>query len=75
MCKADLVVGMKFMVDHVLPTVADQLELKRRQGAIECVYRKQYLNCSNSCRSGYQPRGGDSSVRYFSDCSRNGSNE
>lgn len=40
-CKADLIVGMKVMVDHVLPTVADQLELSRRQGTIECIYRKR----------------------------------
>jgi TATA-binding protein-associated factor len=39
MCKVDLVAGMKYMVDHVLPMVTDQLDIKRRQGAIECIYR------------------------------------
>jgi TATA-binding protein-associated factor len=39
MCKVDLVAGMKYMVDNVLPMVTDQLDIKRRQGAIECIYR------------------------------------
>jgi TATA-binding protein-associated factor len=39
MCKADLVAGMKYMVDNVLPMVTDQLDVKRRQGATECIYR------------------------------------
>jgi hypothetical protein len=30
---------MKYMVDNVLPMVTDQLDIKRRQGAIECIYR------------------------------------
>jgi TATA-binding protein-associated factor len=40
MCKADVTSGMKVMVESILPMVADQHELKRRQGAIECIYRK-----------------------------------
>lgn len=39
MCKADLTSGMKFMVESILPMVPDQLNLKHRQGAIECIYR------------------------------------
>jgi len=39
MCKADLVAGMKHMIDNVLPMVTDQLEVRRRQGAVECIYR------------------------------------
>jgi TATA-binding protein-associated factor len=39
MCKANLSSGMKYMVENILPMVADQHELRRRQGAIECIYR------------------------------------
>lgn len=39
MCKANLASGMKFMVESILPIVADQHDLKRRQGATECIYR------------------------------------
>ena len=39
MCKADTTAGMKFMVESILPMVTDQHELKRRQGAVECIYR------------------------------------
>ena len=39
MCEANLTSGMKFMVESVLPIVADQHDLKRRQGATECIYR------------------------------------
>lgn len=38
MCKANLINGMKVMVDNVLPMVADQHDMERRQGAIECIY-------------------------------------
>ena len=30
---------MKFMVESILPIVADQHNLQRRQGATECIYR------------------------------------
>jgi TATA-binding protein-associated factor len=39
MCKANLSSGMKYMVENILPMVADQHELRRRQGSIECIYR------------------------------------
>ena len=39
MCRANLASGMKYMVENILPMVADQHELRRRQGAIECIYR------------------------------------
>ena len=43
MCKADLSSGMKFMVESILPMVTDQHELKRRQGAVESIYRKDLV--------------------------------
>ena len=39
MCKANLSSGMKYMVENILPMIADQHELRRRQGAVECIYR------------------------------------
>ena len=39
MCKANLVSGIKVLVEGILPVVADQIELRHRQGAIECIYR------------------------------------
>jgi len=39
LCKADLTNGMKYMVENVIPMVADQHDLNRRQGAVECIYR------------------------------------
>jgi TATA-binding protein-associated factor len=39
MCKVDIIPGMNYMVENVLPMVGDQAELARRQGAIECIYR------------------------------------
>jgi TATA-binding protein-associated factor len=39
MCKVNLTSGMKFMVERILPIVADQHDIKRRQGATECIYR------------------------------------
>jgi TATA-binding protein-associated factor len=39
LCQVDIIAGMKFMVETILPTVADQHDVKRRQGAIECIYR------------------------------------
>src|SRR5271169_6133657 len=39
MCKANLTSGMKFMVESILPIVTDQHDIKRRQGATECIYR------------------------------------
>jgi TATA-binding protein-associated factor len=43
MCKASLISGMKVMVENILPAVADQHNLKRRQGAVECIYRTRPL--------------------------------
>ena len=40
MCKVDIISGMNYMVENVLPMVGDQAELARRQGAIECIYRE-----------------------------------
>lgn len=44
MCKADPSSGMRFMIESVLPMVADQHQLRRRQGAIECIYRMSCLS-------------------------------
>jgi TATA-binding protein-associated factor len=46
MCKANITSGMKFMVEKILPMVADQLDLTKRQGAIECIYRTLSHKCS-----------------------------
>jgi len=40
MCKADLISGMRLLIESILPMVPDQHNVKRRQGAIECIYRK-----------------------------------
>jgi TATA-binding protein-associated factor len=39
LCKAEITSGMKFMVESVIPMVVDQHDLRRRQGAVECIYR------------------------------------
>jgi len=44
MCKADLTSGMKFLVESILPMVPDQHDRKRRQGAIESIYRMDMEN-------------------------------
>jgi TATA-binding protein-associated factor len=43
MCKANLISGMKVMVEQILPVVPDQLDLRHRQGAVECIYRIMHL--------------------------------
>jgi TATA-binding protein-associated factor len=44
LCKANITTGMRFMVENIIPMVSDQHDLKRRQGAVECVYRKFALS-------------------------------
>lgn len=40
LCKADITSGIRFMVESVIPMVSDQHNLQRRQGGVECIYRK-----------------------------------
>ena len=49
MCKVDIIPGMNYMVENVLPMVGDQATLARRQGAIECIYRTFPLTMLPDC--------------------------
>ncbi|ODV92971.1 hypothetical protein CANCADRAFT_30966 [Tortispora caseinolytica NRRL Y-17796] len=37
-CNVNKALGMQYMISHVLPLVEDVTSIRRRQGAIECIY-------------------------------------
>jgi TATA-binding protein-associated factor len=76
LCKADLISGMKFMVETIIPMFADQQDVKRRQGAIECIYRiSASLQLSNAFRFGVCLRYRDPPICCISHCACYGQNE
>ena len=48
-CSIVTIQGMTMLVERVLPSISNALDLRCRQGAIECVYRKLTLYLAMSC--------------------------